>query len=163
MDYFRVGRVCLILIIIAAALPSGWAQAPQGSDQGGSSAGGPAPVVSEDFFTKGSGQGEEVSPQSLMKRSSDLKPVMAPGGAASPQAQSTSVAQAPVSAGTAVHETQTAEAQQPEAAQATSEPATAEPQAVPEETTTTAQESQAVSESQVEPEVAEAPAAVPVT
>ncbi len=152
MDYFRVGRVCLIFIIIAAALPSGWAQAPQGSDQGESSAGGPAPVVSEDFFSKGSGQGESVSPESLMKRSSDLKPVMAPGSAASPQAL-----------GTAVQETQTAEAQQPEAAQATPEPVATEPQAVPEETAATAQESQAVSESQVEPEVAETPEAVPVT
>ncbi|HSD58600.1 MAG TPA: S-layer protein domain-containing protein, partial [Methanotrichaceae archaeon] len=110
--------------------------------------------MSEDFFTKGSGQGESVSPESLMKRSSDLKPVRAPGSAASPQAQGTSVAQAPESAGTAVQETQAA-----------SEPATTEiePQAVPEETAATAQESQAISESQVEPEVAENPEVPPVT
>ncbi|MDM7911473.1 MAG: S-layer protein domain-containing protein, partial [Methanotrichaceae archaeon] len=164
MDYFRVGKVCLLLMIIAAALPSGWAQAPQGSDQGEGSAG-PAPVVSEDFFTKGSGQGESVSPESLMKRSSDLKPVRASGSVARPQSLGTSVAQAQESAGTAVQETQTAEAQQPEVAQETPEPVATEigPQAVPEETAATAQESQAVSESQVEPEVAETPKAFPVT
>ncbi len=168
MDYFRVGRACLLLMIIAVALPSVWAQAPQGLDVGERSSEGTAPVVSEDFFTKGSGQGEAVSPESLMKRSSDLKPVKAPGSAAGPQ--STLAPKTPESTETAaVQETQTAEVQQPEAVQATSEPVAAEtvpqeePQEVPEETTATTQESQATTVSEVEPEVAENPEVLPVT
>lgn len=107
MDYFRVGGVCIAIMLIASALPCGWAQSPPAD---GGSARGTAPVVSEDFFSKGSGQSEPVSPQSLMKRSSDLKPVVRLDGAA------------PVT-----------------------------------------QESQATSESQIEPPVAENPEAAPVT
>jgi S-layer protein (TIGR01567 family) len=146
MDYFRVGGVCIAILLIAAALPCGWAQAPQTAGDG--SAGGPAPVVSEDFFSKGSGQSEPVSPQSLMKRSSDLKPVMRPG-----------------SAGTAAQGTQTAAGQQTATSPAASEPAPAveETPATPEDASAAAQESQATSESQVEPEVAENPEVPPVT
>jgi hypothetical protein len=125
MDYFRVGGVCIAILLIAAALPCGWAQAPQTAGDG--SAGGPAPVVSEDFFSKGSGQSEPVSPQSLMKRSSDLKPVMRPG-----------------SAGTAAQGTQTAAGQQTATSPAASEPAPAveETPAIPEDASAAAQESQ---------------------
>lgn len=143
MDYFRVGGVCIAILLIAAALPCGWAQAPQTAGDG--SAGGPAPVVSEDFFSKGSGQSEPVSPQSLMKRSSDLKPVMKPD-----------------SAGTAAQGTQTAAGQQTATSPAASAPAVAETPAAPEDASV-AQESQATSESQVEPEVAENPEVPPVT
>jgi S-layer protein (TIGR01567 family) len=139
MDYFRVGGVCIAILLIAAALPCGWAQAPQSSE-------GPAPVVSEDFFSKGSGQSEPVSPQSLMKRSSDLRPVRSPG-----------------SIGTAAQGTQTAEEQQAAATQEAANPADAQTPAIPEDAGVTAQESQAISESQIEPEVEENTDVTPVT
>ncbi len=140
MNYFRVGGACLLLIIIAAALPSVWAQAPQSTDLRDGSAVGAAPVVSEDFFSKGSGQGEAVSPESLMKRSSNLKPVKAPDGTSAPEGTSTA-------------------GQQTETAQAASEPVAVEPEpaAVQEETPAVAQEIEEPSASEAEPAAAESP------
>lgn len=168
MNYFRVGGVCLLLLIIAAALPSVWAQAPQTAGQGERSAVGIAPVVNEDLFSKGSGQGEAVSPESLMKRSSELKPVKVPDGTAS--LQSTSAPIKTESAAAAVREPAATSGQQTETAQAASEPvatepaaAEPEPPAVPEGTAAATQESPAASASPAEPAVAETPGVPLVT
>lgn len=166
MDYFRVGGVCIAILLIAAALPCGWAQAPQSS-------GGPAPVVSEDFFSKGSGQSEPVSPQSLMKRSSDLKPVMSPVSAGT-DAQGTQTGEEQTAANQEASEPASAEpvaaeppagepAAEPEAVEPAAEPAAAETPTAQEDAGSAAQESQATSESQIEPEVVENTEVTPVT
>jgi len=86
MDHVRVGGVCLLLIIIAAALPSNvLAQTPQATD----AAAGANPILSKSLLSESSGQGESISAEKLAKRSSGLKPLASPGSsaAASPESE----------------------------------------------------------------------------
>lgn len=179
MDYFRVGGVCLLLIAIAVALPSGWAQSPQTTDNSAvklseKSVGGAAPVVSEDFFSRGSEQGESVSPQSLMKRSSGLKPALAQGSAANSQStsapektESTASAQESTAAGQGVSSqeagSQTAQPATSAAAETTPAPASTEPAGSSDAGNIIPEESPVASAEEIQPAVAEAPAATPVT
>ncbi len=81
MDHVRVGGVCLLIIIIAAALPiSSLAQLPQATTDSGvkaseEAAGGATPTINEKLLSESSGQGETVSPEKLMERNSGLKPL----------------------------------------------------------------------------------------
>lgn len=174
MDYFRVGGVCLLLIAIAVALPSGWAQSSQTTDNSvvklsEKSVGGAAPVVSEDFFSRGSEQGESVSPQSLMKRSSGLKPALAQGSAANPQStsapektESTASAQESMAAGQEASG-QTVQPTTNAAAETTPAPASTEPADSSDAGNIIPEESPVASAEEIQPAVAEAPAATPVT
>ena len=70
MDHVRVGGVCLLLLIIAAALPiSVLAQTPSVNDN---TANGAAPIISQSLLSK-SQQGDTVSPETLAKRNTGLK------------------------------------------------------------------------------------------
>ncbi len=81
MDYVRVGGVCLLLMVLAAALPMEvLAQSPQATTSTGSganvnAAGGATPVISQSLLSEGSAQGETISAEKLAKRSSGLKPL----------------------------------------------------------------------------------------
>ena len=81
MDHIRVGGVCLLIIIIAAALPiSSLAQLPLATTDSGvkaseKAAGGATPTINEKLLSKSSGQGETVSPEKLIERNSGLKPL----------------------------------------------------------------------------------------
>jgi len=99
MDYVRVGGVCLLLMVLAAALPMEvLAQAPQatastGSEADVNAAGGATPVISQSLLSEGSAQGETISAEKLAKRSSGLKPLAsskssAPSSSSSANAQS---------------------------------------------------------------------------
>ena len=79
MDHVRVGGVCLLLIIIAAALPINvLAQTPQAATSSVSgndnAAKGAAPIISQSLLSK-STQGETISAESLAKRNTGLKPL----------------------------------------------------------------------------------------
>ena len=72
MDHVRVGGVCLLLLIIAAALPiSVLAQTPSVNDN---AANGAAPIISQSLLSK-STQGETISAEKLAKRNVGLKPL----------------------------------------------------------------------------------------
>jgi S-layer protein (TIGR01567 family) len=72
MDHVRVGGVCLLLIIIAAALPINvLAQTPSENDN---AADGAAPIISQSLLSK-STQGETISAEKLAKRNTGLKPL----------------------------------------------------------------------------------------
>jgi S-layer protein (TIGR01567 family) len=72
MDHVRVGGVCLLLLIIAAALPiSVLAQTPSENDN---AANGAAPIISQSLLSK-STQGETISAEKLAKRNVGLKPL----------------------------------------------------------------------------------------
>ncbi|MCX6679016.1 MAG: S-layer protein domain-containing protein [Methanothrix sp.] len=72
MDHVRVGGVCLLLLIIAAALPiSVLAQTPSVNDN---AANGAAPIISQSLLSK-STQGEDISAEKLAKRNVGLKPL----------------------------------------------------------------------------------------
>jgi S-layer protein (TIGR01567 family) len=86
MDHVRVGGVCLLLIIIAAALPSNvLAQTPQSTD----AAAGANPIISKSLLSESSGQGETISAEKLAKRNSGLKPLASPGSSAASEAPQT--------------------------------------------------------------------------
>jgi S-layer protein (TIGR01567 family) len=86
MDHVRVGGVCLLIIIIAAALPIGsLAQLSQATTDSGvkaseKAAGGAIPALSEKLLSKSSGEGETVSTQKLIERNSGLKPLKSSQG-----------------------------------------------------------------------------------
>ncbi len=72
MNHVRVGGVCLLLLIIAAALPINvLAQTPSESDN---AANGAAPIISQSLLSK-STQGETISAEKLAKRNTGLKPL----------------------------------------------------------------------------------------
>jgi S-layer protein (TIGR01567 family) len=74
MDHVRVGGVCLLLIIIAAALPINvLAQTPQAANSD-NAANGAAPIISGSLLSK-SAQGETISAENLAKRNTGLKPL----------------------------------------------------------------------------------------
>ena len=79
MDRVRVGGVCLLLIIIAAALPINvLAQTPQTATSSAaetdSAANGAAPIISQSLLSK-STQEETISAESMAKRNTGLKPL----------------------------------------------------------------------------------------
>jgi S-layer protein (TIGR01567 family) len=72
MDHVRVGGVCLLILIIAAALPINvLAQTPSEKDN---AANGAAPIISQSLLSK-STQGETISAEKLAKRNTGLKPL----------------------------------------------------------------------------------------
>ncbi|NPV61784.1 MAG: S-layer protein [Methanotrichaceae archaeon] len=85
MNNVRVGGVCMLLLIVAAALPFDvCAQTPEtATDSGSESApsqaiGGAA--ISKDFLSQGSGANGIVSTENIKKRSSSLRPALASEG-----------------------------------------------------------------------------------
>lgn len=87
MDYVRVGGVCLLLMVLAAALPMEvLAQTPAADSSGAganvNSAGGASSVISQSLLSEGSAQGETISAEKLAKRSSGLKPLSSKSTAA---------------------------------------------------------------------------------
>lgn len=79
MDHVRVGGVCLLLIIIAAALPINvLAQTPPAATSSVSgndnAANGAAPIISGSLLSK-SAQGDTISAENLAKRNTGLKPL----------------------------------------------------------------------------------------
>jgi S-layer protein (TIGR01567 family) len=79
MDHVRVCGVCLLLLIVATALPMDvLAQTPQAATDSGAqadNAGGATPTISESSPSKGTAQGESASAEKLLKRNSGLKPL----------------------------------------------------------------------------------------
>jgi S-layer protein (TIGR01567 family) len=74
MDHVRVGGVCLLLLVIAAALPINvLAQTPQAATSD-NAANGAAPIISQSLLSK-STQGETISAENLAKRNTGLKPL----------------------------------------------------------------------------------------
>ncbi|MFZ3149780.1 MAG: S-layer protein domain-containing protein [Methanothrix sp.] len=107
MDHVRVGGVCLLLIIIAAALPINvLAQPPQtatSSDSGiDNAANGAAPIISQSLLSK-STQEETISADKLAKRNTGLKPLTSAGQvakseeSAAPEVAASTAASAPES------------------------------------------------------------------
>ena len=83
MDHVRVGGVCLLLLIIAAALPINvLAQTPSVNDN---AANGAAPIISQSLLSK-STQGETISAEKLAKRNTGLKPLASAGQTAKSEA-----------------------------------------------------------------------------
>ena len=72
MNHVRVGGVCLLLMIIAAALPIN--TLAQTSSDNGNADGGAAPVISQSLLSK-SMQGDSISTEKLAKRNAGLKPL----------------------------------------------------------------------------------------
>ncbi|MDD2755643.1 MAG: S-layer protein domain-containing protein [Methanothrix sp.] len=78
MDHVRVGGVCLLLILLAAALPINvLAQTPS---EDNNAADGAAPIISQSLLSK-STQGETISAEKLAKRNTGLKPLSSSGQA----------------------------------------------------------------------------------
>ncbi len=104
MDHVRVGGVCLLLMVIAAALPANvLAQAPQAS------ANGEAPIISQSLLSEGSAQEGTISAETLAKRNTGLKPLGAKSSSAASVAQVSEAPQNPVSTAPAATATQAAE------------------------------------------------------
>jgi S-layer protein (TIGR01567 family) len=79
MVHLRAVGVCLLLIILAAALPMDvWAQTRQGSGVA------VIPVTNENFFSKGVVPGESVSPEKLAGIGGEVKSAKIPQPASSP-------------------------------------------------------------------------------
>ncbi|MHB8117466.1 MAG: S-layer protein domain-containing protein [Methanothrix sp.] len=79
MDHVRIGGVCLLLLVIAAALPINvLAQTPQAAtisdSEKDNAANGAAPIISQSLLSK-STQGETISAEKLAKRNTGLKPL----------------------------------------------------------------------------------------
>src|SRR5665647_450645 len=92
MDYVRVGGVCLLLIVLAAALPVNvLAQTPQAS------ANGAAPIISQSLASEGKAQGETISAETLAKRNTGLKPLGTKSSNQAAVAQTSGQTQTPVS------------------------------------------------------------------
>ena len=97
MDYVRVGGVCLLLMVIAAALPVNvLAQTPQAS------ANGAAPIISQSLLSEGKAQGETISAETLAKRNSGLKPLGTKSSSPASGGQTSGQSQTPVSPSPAV-------------------------------------------------------------
>ena len=85
MDYVKVGGVCLLLLVIAAALPINvLAQTPQAETSAGAT-----PIISKSLLSESSGQGETISAENLAKRNIGLKPLAKPGSTAASEAPQT--------------------------------------------------------------------------
>ncbi len=89
MDYFRAGGVCLLIILIAAALPMGGLAATQtgaansGIDSVNPSASGATPVVGANSFSNGIGAqgfGQASAPIKVQRPSSGIRPGAAATG-----------------------------------------------------------------------------------
>lgn len=142
MDYVRVCGVCLLLVLVATALPMDvLAQTPQAATDSGattsdSTAGGATPIISESTPSK-STQGEGVSAEKLLKRNSELKPLKRSGGTANTAGAQTTqkvqstVATAPETKTVAAPVATQAEPPKAEAAAIASAPLAATPQASP--------------------------------
>ncbi len=92
MDYVRVGGVCLLLMVIAAALPVNvLAQTPQAS------ANGAAPIISQSLASEGQAQGETISAETLARRNTGLKPLGTKSSNKAAVAQTSGQTQTPVS------------------------------------------------------------------
>ncbi len=82
MDYVKVGGVCLLLLVIAAALPTNvLAQTPQVETSSGAT-----PIISKSLLSESSGKGETISTDNLAKRNTGLKPLAKPGSTAASEA-----------------------------------------------------------------------------
>lgn len=96
MDYVRIGGVCLLLIVLAAALPADvLAQASESSSRA-------APSISHSLLSGSSAQESSISAETLSKRNIGLKPLgsksSTPSGAAASDqsaAQASSASAAP--------------------------------------------------------------------
>ena len=102
MDHVRVGGVCLLLLVIAAALPINvLAQTPQPATSD-NAANGAAPIISQSLLSK-STQGETISAENLAKRNTGLKPLASAGqtskseASAPPEVAANTAASAPES------------------------------------------------------------------
>lgn len=90
MDHVRAGGVCLLLLLLAAALPiSVLAQtSPYATGSDGESIGtaveGVPPTTEEKLHIMSNGQGDAITTERLMARNSGLKPLTGSRGAASP-------------------------------------------------------------------------------
>jgi S-layer protein (TIGR01567 family) len=87
LDYVKVGGVCLLLLIIAAALPTNvLAQNPQAETSSGAT-----PIISKSLLSESSGKGETISTDNLARRNTGLKPLAKPGSTATSGASKTTV------------------------------------------------------------------------
>ncbi|MCK9564857.1 MAG: hypothetical protein M0Q43_02260 [Methanothrix sp.] len=171
MDHIRVGGVCLLLIIIAAALPINvLAQTPQtatSSDSGiDNAANGAAPIISQSLLSK-STQEETISAEKLAKRNTGLKPLASAGQvakseeSAAPEVAASTAASAPESTAE-----QAAASQEP-AQDATTTPdmiqteASAEPPATSNDVAVSDQSAEAATEDVVAEDAAETTVAPP--
>jgi len=103
MDYVRIGGVCLLLMVIAAALPVNvLAQTPQ------TSANGAAPIISQSLLSESKAQGETISAETLAKRNSGLKPLGTKSSSKASGVQTSAQAQTPISTSPAAAATVTA-------------------------------------------------------
>ena len=103
MDYVRIGGVCLLLMVIAAALPVNvLAQTPQ------TSANGAAPIISQSLLSESKAQGETISAETLAKRNSGLKPLGTKSSNKASGVQTSAQAQTPISTSPAAAATVTA-------------------------------------------------------
>ena len=103
MDYVRIGGVCLLLMVIAAALPVNvLAQTPQ------TSANGAAPIISQSLLSESKAQGETISAETLAKRNSGLKPLGTKSSSKASGVQTSGQSQTPISTSQAAAATVTA-------------------------------------------------------
>jgi S-layer protein (TIGR01567 family) len=103
MDYVRIGGVCLLLMVIAAALPVNvLAQTPQ------TSANGAAPIISQSLLSESKAQGETISAETLAKRNSGLKPLGTKSSSKASGVQTSGQSQTPISTSPAAASTVTA-------------------------------------------------------
>jgi len=103
MDYVRIGGVCLLLMVIAAALPVNvLAQTPQ------TSANGAAPIISQSLLSESKAQGETISAETLAKRNSGLKPLGTKSSSKASGVQTSGQSQTPISTSPAATATVTA-------------------------------------------------------
>jgi S-layer protein (TIGR01567 family) len=103
MDYVRIGGVCLLLMVIAAALPVNvLAQTPQ------TSANGAAPIISQSLLSESKAQGETISAETLAKRNSGLKPLGTKSSSKASGVQTSGQTQTPISTSPAAAATVTA-------------------------------------------------------
>ena len=85
LDYVKVGGVCLLLLVIAAALPTNvLAQTPQAETSSGAT-----PIISKSLLSDSSGKGETISADNLARRNIGLKPLAKPGSTAASEATKT--------------------------------------------------------------------------
>lgn len=92
MDYVRIGGVCLLLMILAAALPVNvLAQTPL------ESANGAAPIISQSQLSEGQTHGETISAETLARRNSGLVPLGTQSSVTAPSGETSGQSQTPVS------------------------------------------------------------------
>ncbi|OPY53114.1 MAG: PEGA domain protein [Methanosaeta sp. PtaU1.Bin112] len=129
MNHAKVGGVCLLLLIIAAALPINvLAQTPS---ENGNADDGATPDISQSLLSK-STQGEDISTEKLVKRNSGLKPL---GSAKTDDASKSSQASGQTETANQP-DAQAAAAEQANAAQESSVPAEEAPAPIAETTAT---------------------------